>query len=183
MFPHIHIEQTPNPEAMKFSVSENLVYSGNTYFFETIESATKSPLAVELFKLNFVNSVFLGNNFITIGKKQNFQWDDIILILEKIIADYLNSGKTVIEDATVQEPENEADPLISKIKMLLNDYVRPAVERDGGAISFKTFENGKVTLILRGACSGCPSSIVTLKAGIEGLMTRMIPEVKEVVAE
>lgn len=183
MFPQIHIEQTPNPEAMKFTVSEMLVNSGKTYFFENPEDASKSPLSLEIYKLNFVNTIFLGNNFITIGKKQNFKWDDILLILEKTIADYLSSGYPVIEDDLKIDSQENEDPLVRKIKMILEDYVRPAVERDGGAISFKSFENGLVTLQLKGACSGCPSSIFTLKAGIEGLMTRMIPEVKEVVAE
>lgn len=122
------------------------------------------------------------NNFITITKADDYDWVDVIPELRNFIKAYIESGKTIIEKKTELTPEEENE-VITKIKKLLDDHVKPAVEMDGGAIDFKKFEQGVVTVTMKGSCSGCPSSTLTLKAGIENLLKRMVPEVEAVEAE
>lgn len=186
----IYTEMTPNPETMKF-VANKLLYPGKSIDFPDVESAKPSPLAVELFGFPFIRAVFIASNFVTLTKTPETDWSDVIPTIRQFLKEYLEEGKQVInEDEVVtikQESsnvvsENDSD-VVKRIKELLDNYVRPAVEMDGGAIQFKSYEDGKVNLMLQGSCSGCPSSMITLKAGIEGMMKRMIPEVKEVVAE
>jgi len=179
---------TPNPETMKF-VANKLLYPGKSIDFPDESSAGPSPLAKELFAFPFIRSVFIASNFVTLSKTSGTNWDDVIPTIREFLKEYLEEGKAVInEDQIVAKKDNntvssdDADVVV-RIKELLENYVKPAVEMDGGAISFKGFENGTVSLMLQGSCSGCPSSMITLKSGIEGMMKRMIPEVKEVVAE
>jgi NFU1 iron-sulfur cluster scaffold homolog, mitochondrial len=184
----IYTEMTPNPETLKF-VANKLLYPGKSIDFANEDDAAPSPLAKELFGFPFVKGVFIASNFVTITKTIDTAWDDVMGNLRQFLKEYLEEGKTVInEDEIVAKPSgntiNESDEdVVKRIKELLENYVKPAVEMDGGAIQFRNFENGKVTLMMQGSCSGCPSSMVTLKAGIEGMMKRMIPEVTEVVAE
>src|SRR5215210_5660933 len=186
----IYTEMTPNPETMKF-VANKLLYPGKSADFPDVESAKPSPLATELFGFPFIKSVFIASNFVTLTKTPETDWDDVIPSIRQFLKEYLEENKPVInEDEIVAlKPESsnviEADDsdVVKRIKELLDNYVRPAVEMDGGAIQFKSYENGRVNLMLQGSCSGCPSSMITLKAGIEGMMKRMIPEVREVVAE
>jgi NFU1 iron-sulfur cluster scaffold homolog, mitochondrial len=184
----IYTEMTPNPETMKF-VANKLLYPGKSIDFEMEADATPSPLAKELFGFPFVKGVFIASNFVTLTKTIDSSWEDIIPNLRQFLKEYLEEGKQVInEDEIVAKPSGNAiseddEDVVKRIKQLLEDYVKPAVEMDGGAIQFKSFEDGKVKLMLQGSCSGCPSSMVTLKSGIEGMMKRMIPEVQEVVAE
>ena len=183
----IYTEMTPNPETMKF-VANKLLYPGKSIDFPDEPSAAPSPLAKELFAFPFIRSVFIASNFVTLTKTPDTQWDDVIPTVREFLKQYLEAGKTVInEDQVVVKKETtiHADDtdVVGRIKELLENYVKPAVEMDGGAISFKGYDNGTVKLMLQGSCSGCPSSMITLKAGIEGMMKRMIPEVKEVVAE
>jgi Fe-S cluster biogenesis protein NfuA len=146
-------------------------------------------LAKELFGFPFVKGVFIASNFVTLTKTPDTDWNDVIPSLREFLKEYLEEGKVVInEHEIVAKQDNnivlsEDTDIVARIKELLENYVKPAVEMDGGAISFKSFNDGVVSLVLQGSCSGCPSSMITLKSGIEGMMKRMIPEVKEVVAE
>jgi NFU1 iron-sulfur cluster scaffold homolog, mitochondrial len=186
----IYTEMTPNPETMKF-VANKLLYPGKSADFPDETSAGPSPLATELFGFPFIRSVFIASNFITLTKTPETVWQDVIGSVREFLKQYLESGKPVINEEemksvtpsgsnTVEEDDSD---IVKRIKELLDNYVRPAVEMDGGAIQFKGYDDGVVKLTMQGSCSGCPSSTVTLKAGIEGMMKRMIPEVKEVVAE
>lgn len=186
----IYTEMTPNPETMKF-VANKLLYPGKSIDFQDIEAAKPSPLALELFSFPFVKSVFIASNFVTLTKTAEADWEDIKPSMRQFLKDYLEDGKQVVNDdevpVSVSTEGNivlsEDGDVVKRIKELLENYVKPAVEMDGGAIQFKKFEEGVVTLMLQGSCSGCPSSMITLKSGIEGMMKRMIPEVTEVVAE
>ena len=184
----IYTEMTPNPETMKF-VANKLLYPGKSIDFPDEAGAAPSPMAKELFAFPFIRSVFIASNFVTLTKTPETNWDEVIPSIREFLKQYLEEGKAVInEDQIVHKGENNtvsADDtdVVVRIKELLENYVKPAVEMDGGAISFRGFESGTVSLMLQGSCSGCPSSMITLKSGIEAMMTRMIPEVKEVVAE
>lgn len=186
----IYTEMTPNPETMKF-VANKLLYPGKSIDFPDVESAGPSPLATELFGFPFIRAVFIASNFVTLTKTPETSWDDVIPSIRQFLKDYLEENKAVINEEELaqvkQESTNEVsaddDDVVKRVKELLENYVKPAVEMDGGAIQFKSYNDGIVNLMLQGSCSGCPSSMITLKAGIEGMMKRMIPEVKEVVAE
>ncbi|GGB10996.1 NifU family protein [Puia dinghuensis] len=185
----IYTEMTPNPETMKF-VANKLLYPGKIIDFPDVESAKPSPLAIELFGFPFIKSVFIASNFVTLTKTADTDWDDVIPAIRQFLKEYLEEGKSVIneEEVVVTRSEGNAidaddDDVVKRIKELLENYVKPAVEMDGGAIQFRSYNEGVVNLMLQGSCSGCPSSMITLKAGIESMMKRMIPEVKEVVAE
>jgi Fe-S cluster biogenesis protein NfuA len=186
----IYTEMTPNPETMKF-VANKLLYPGKSIDFPDVSSAKPSPLAIELFGFPFIRSVFIASNFVTLTKTLETDWQDVIPTVRQFLKEYLEEGKPVINEDDVlamkQEASNDVaaddDDVVKRIKELLDNYVKPAVEMDGGAIQFKSYDQGVVNLMLQGSCSGCPSSMITLKAGIEGMMKRMIPEVKEVVAE
>jgi NFU1 iron-sulfur cluster scaffold homolog, mitochondrial len=186
----IYTEMTPNPETMKF-VANKLLYPGKSIDFPDIETAKPSPLALELFGFPFIKSVFVASNFVTLTKTTETDWNDVIPAIRQFLKEYLEENKPVINEDEVafmkQESSNtveaDDDDVVVRVKELLENYVKPAVEMDGGAIQFKSYKDGVVNLMLQGSCSGCPSSMITLKAGIEGMMKRMIPEVKEVVAE
>ena len=185
----IYTEMTPNPETMKF-VANKLLYPGKSIDFPDAESARPSPLATELFGFPFIKAVFIASNFVTLTKTTETEWNDVIPSVRQFLKEYLEEGKPVIneEEITVAKADGNAihaddDDVVKRIKELLDNYVRPAVEMDGGAIQFKSYDDGVVNLMMQGSCSGCPSSMITLKAGIEGMMKRMIPEVREVVAE
>lgn len=184
----IYTEMTPNPETMKF-VANKLLYPGKSIDFPDEASAAPSPLAKELFAFPFIKAVFIASNFVTLTKTLETQWDEVIPSIREFLKQYLEEGKAVVNDDQVKPKadtnivsEDDTD-VVKRIKELLENYVKPAVEMDGGAISFKGYDNGVVKLMMQGSCSGCPSSMITLKAGIEGMMKRMIPEVQEVVAE
>ncbi|MFT4031371.1 MAG: NifU family protein [Siphonobacter sp.] len=189
----IYTESTPNPNSMKFVVNFELVPEGVSFDYadpsEAIAPEKNSPLAVELFGNDWVKRIFISYNFVTITKDEAIDWDEILYDTKQIIKRYMDSGKSVLTKAAAQSQatitdEQDSDTVI-KIKGVLDQYVKPAVEMDGGAITFSSFqeETGIVKLLLQGSCSGCPSSTMTLKAGIENLLTRMVPEVKLVEAE
>jgi Fe-S cluster biogenesis protein NfuA len=185
----IYTEMTPNPETMKFVVNK-LLYPGKSADFPDEGSAAPSPLAAELFTFPFVRGVFIASNFVTLTKTPETDWYDVMPAIKTFLKEYIEEGRPILNEeelATQQEllsePTGDDSDVVKRIKELLEHYVRPAVEMDGGAIRFKQYDRGILTLALQGACSGCPSSMITLKAGIEGMMKRMIPEVKEVVAE
>jgi Fe-S cluster biogenesis protein NfuA len=181
---HIYLESNPNPNSLKFVINEMLVPEGLSFDFPDAESTEISPLAKELFQYEFVDRVFFASNFVTVTKKGDVEWLEIQTTLKNHIRQYLDSGKFVIE---IHEPEQvaaeEETETVKKIKTILEEYIRPAVEQDGGAITYHSFQDGIVKVKLQGSCSGCPSSMITLKAGIENLFTRMMPgEVKSVEA-
>lgn len=185
----IYTEMTPNPETMKFVVNK-LLYPGKSADFPDESSAEPSPLATELFSFPFIKGVFIASNFVTLTKTSDTDWMDVVPSIKEFLKEYLEEGRDIINEEALDawkaehviSSADESD-VVKRIKELLENYVKPAVEMDGGAIQFKEYEHGKLTLMLQGACSGCPSSMITLKSGIEGMMKRMIPEVKEVVAQ
>lgn len=187
----IYTEMTPNPETMKF-VANKLLYPGKSVDFPDEESASASPLAIQLFAFPFIKSVFIASNFVTLTKTDETEdWQDVIPSVKQFLKEYLEEGNVIIneEELAMRKTESSNEihvddgDVVKRIKELLENYVKPAVEMDGGAIQYISYENGRVNLKMHGSCSGCPSSMITLKAGIEGMMKRMIPEVREVVAE
>lgn len=188
---HIYTESTPNPHSMKFVFNFELLPEGLSFdYSQPADGLTKeknSPLAVSLFGFEFVKRVFITSNFITLSKSETTLWEDEVFGIKQFLKKYFEEKKPVfsIPEEAFPGTENSDNPIIGQIKEILDQYVRPAVESDGGAIQFHSYnpEIGQVKVVLQGSCSGCPSSTLTLKSGIEALMTRMIPEVKEVVAE
>lgn len=190
----LYTEQTPNPEALKY-VTNRLLYRGIADFREKDLAAEWSPMANSLMELPYVKSVYFNNNYVTVMKEMNYDWTEIMLKLKEYIKDYIeNDGEVVKEgfaaywDAQTAQSNavqfsGEDGEIARKVKELIDMYVKPAVEMDGGNIEFKAFEKGRVFVTMQGSCSGCPSSSVTLKAGIEGMLKRMVPEVTEVVQE
>ncbi|MDZ4845454.1 MAG: NifU family protein [Chitinophagales bacterium] len=186
----IYTEFTPNPESLKF-VTNRMLLPQLSIDCKNVQESEEVPLAKEVFTFPYVNGVFIANNFITVSKKPGYAWDEIIPEVKDFLKEFIKEGKTVVtqnykpaqSENPVAAPTGKEGELETRIRELLDVYVKPAVENDGGAIQFKSFHEGIVTLILQGSCSGCPSSTVTLKSGIEGLLKRMVPEVKEVVAE
>ncbi len=192
----VYAEMTPNPSTMKFVANKHLLGTGDSAEFQSMGSAKGySPLAEELFLLPFVKGVFIASNFVTITKTDNLSWDFITMELREFIRNWVFEGKEILimmppKDTPVSE---EKDAVPTKVYAaseyddaicdLLDEYVRPAVANDGGAIDFRGYEDGVVTVVLKGSCSGCPSSTATLKGGIEQLLMQHLPEVKEVVAE
>ena len=195
MFYSIYAESTPNPEVMKF-VSNRMLADKSLEFLNPSE-AKKIPMIQKIFSLPFVESIFLSSNFISIKKTSNLEWGEIILELRNFITKVLNEDdiQNYTENIEIEKKTSNKEELISEKKNvtyteieqdiigLLNEYIRPAVEGDGGAIEFDSFSDGIVKVILKGACSGCPSSTATLKHGIESLLKQKLGEdIKEVVA-
>ncbi|MSP33978.1 MAG: NifU family protein [Rickettsiales bacterium] len=179
----IQTEETPNPASLKFIPDGIMVMENDTANFKSKEQAVKSPLAEELFKIDGVSSIFFGSDFITVTKSDEVEWKKIKTEILATIMDFFVAGKTVMRDAsattasTVDENDSE---IVKQIKELIEIKVRPAVAMDGGDIIFRGFENGVVMLELKGSCSGCPSSTITLKNGIENMLKHYIPEVVSV---
>lgn len=190
----LYTEQTPNPETLKF-VTNKMLYRGTADFRILEDAVNWSPLAVALFDFPYVKSVYINNNFVTITKEMNYNWEDIMLPLKDFVKKYVQEGHTIINEgyeeakealqAQQQELTFSGDEgiIAQKIKGLIDEHIKPAVAMDGGNIEFKSYDKGVVTVIMQGACSGCPSSTVTLKSGIEGLLKRMVPEVTDVISE
>ena len=189
----LYTEQTPNPESLKF-VTNRMLYRGTADFREAHLAKDWSPLATELFAKPYVKGVYICNNFVTISKEFNYEWAEIMLQIKEFLKNFIEDDGVILNDGFAEAmskieadaaPKYEGDnaELVERIKSLIDTYVKPAVEMDGGNIEFKSFDKGTVNVILQGSCSGCPSSTVTLKSGIEGMLTRMIPEVKAVEAE
>lgn len=189
----LYTEQTPNPETLKF-VTNRMLHKGLADF-NTRELAEEwSPLATALFNFPFVKGVYISNNFVTLTKELTFSWQDIMVEAKEFIKEYVQNDGVIIKDGFADamaelatensdvEYSAEDKELAKKIIELIDTYVKPAVEMDGGNIAFKSFHQGVVTVEMQGSCNGCPSSTVTLKSGIEAMLQRMVPEVKEVVA-
>ena len=187
----IYTESNPNPNSMKFVANFLVVPEGESYDFPDLKSAEFAPLAAELFQsFDFVDRVFYMNNFITVTKNPDIDWIEVSSKISEFIKTYLESEQPVLVEGEVAttsgEPEVSAQAdsdIIAQIKDVLEEYIKPAVEMDGGAITFESYNEGVVKVLLQGSCSGCPSSTITLKAGIESLLKRAIPEVQSVEAE
>ncbi len=186
----IYMEANPNPNSLKFATNQMVVPEGDSFDYPSKADTTNAPLASILFDLPYVDRVFYMSNFITVTKKPEVEWVEIQHEIKDTIKTFLESGKRVIEFEAkdfVEAPNTgENAEIEEQIKNILEEYIKPAVEQDGGAISFHSYEKEpqRVRLLLQGACSGCPSSTITLKAGIENLLKRMMPnDVKEVEAE
>lgn len=188
---NLYLESNPNPNSLKFVANYMLVPEGQHFDYPDAAAAAEAPLALELFSnFDFVERVFFMNNFVTVTKKEEVDWAEVQAELRQFITQFLeeNHGMVVSRaqaEAHAMEGEDDSE-LIQKIKTILDEYVKPAVEQDGGAISFHSYheDDKKVKLLLQGSCSGCPSSTITLKSGIENLLKRMLPnEVEQVEAE
>ena len=193
----IYAESTPNPRVMKF-VANRAIVLGDSVEYRNIDEAEKSPLAIKLFHFPFVKEVFIARNFVSLTKYDIMEWDDITMEIRQFIREYLADGGVVVEETDDAPPTGvpeekafflqevkleELGEVETRIVEILDEYVKPAVESDGGNIRFISYEDGKVSVLLQGACSGCPSSTVTLKQGIENILKKMLPSlVKEVVA-
>lgn len=195
-----YAESTPNPQVMKFVANKVLINYGVTIEYKSETECKDAPLAKVLFSFPFVTGVFFASNFVSITINNAIEWSDVVLEVREYLTNYLQAGQPVFDKPPIQTqhessnsteekkefvkitatPENEME---EKIINLLEEYVRPAVEGDGGAIHFKSYKDGIVTVKLSGACSGCPSSTQTLKGGIQNLFNRFLPEIKDVVAE
>ncbi|MCH2084986.1 MAG: NifU family protein [Saprospiraceae bacterium] len=190
----LYTEQTPNPESLKF-VTNRMLYRGTADFREEELAKEWSAIATALFELPYVKGVYICNNFVTVTKEMNYEWEDIMLKLKEFIKSYIQEGGEIVKEGfeevmskiEAERIENaysgDEKEIVQKIKELIETYVKPAVEMDGGNIEFESYDQGIVSVVLQGSCSGCPSSTVTLKSGIEGMLKRMVPEVKEVVAK
>ena len=189
----LYSEITPNPSTMKFVANKYILPSGESANF-TSQAQTKgySPLAEELFKFPFVDGVFLAANFVTVTKTDNVSWDFITMQLRDFIREWISNCKEILlksqdpvmeeDESSFEVPELQESEYDEKISALLDQYVRPAVENDGGAIDYVGYDEGKVIVKMKGSCAGCPSSTATLKGGIETLLKQHLPNVQEVVA-
>lgn len=191
---NVYAEMTPNPSTMKFVANKYLMLTGESVEFTSgADAKGYSPMAEELFKFPFVRNVFIASNFVTITKSDNIPWDFITMDLREFVKNWIAESKDILIQMPAPKPVPSTEDQPKKeyavseyddaIRGLLDEYVRPAVESDGGAIEFRGFENGTVTVLLKGSCAGCPSSTATLKGGIENLLKQHLPEVQEVVAE
>jgi Fe-S cluster biogenesis protein NfuA len=182
----IYTESNPNPNSMKFVANFMLVEESKSYDFPDRQSAIDAPLAFNLFEnFSFVDRVFYMNNFVTVTKNDQVEWDDARLLISNYIKYHLEQSEPLLESnrKVEEKPKTDQDgEIVTKIKDVLDEYIKPAVEMDGGAITFDSFNDGVVKVLLQGSCSGCPSSTITLKAGIESLLKRAIPEVQSVEA-
>jgi Fe-S cluster biogenesis protein NfuA len=179
----VYAESTPNPSVMKFVANKAL--TSNTFEFKNIEEAKHSPLASELFNFTFIKEIFISANYISISKVEEVEWQLITNELREFIKNYIENGKPVFLDTILQqesstnstsEKKTTYTDIEEEIISILNEYVKPAVESDGGNIAFDSFneETKTVRVLLQGACSGCPSSTITLKSGIETMLIEML---------
>jgi Fe-S cluster biogenesis protein NfuA len=176
----VQTEVTPNPNSLKFLPGKKVSNSGP--YEITNKEETQNALVRNLLSINGVEGIFLGEDFISINKKEIIKWDEIKHIVISFINDFYSEGKEFVIDESLEEQNSNLDDLEQKIVKILDEKIRPAVARDGGDIKFKEFKDGVVKVQLQGSCSGCPSSTMTLKQGVQNLLCHYLPEVKEVVA-
>ena len=184
---NLYLESNPNPDTLKFVANCMLVPAGESYEFPTSASAVHAPLAKALFDFKYVSRVFYMSNFVTITKTEDVAWEAIQDELKTFIKAYLESDRPLLSKrahkADKQLAAQEDTAVVQRIKRTLDEYIKPVVEQDGGAITFYSFNEGTLKVLLQGSCKGCPSATVTLKAGIENLLKRIVPEVETVEAE
>tara|TARA_Y100000996_G_scaffold220751_1_gene173755 strand:- start:585 stop:1124 length:540 start_codon:yes stop_codon:yes gene_type:complete len=176
----IQTEITPNPNSLKFLPGKKVSNSGS--YEITKKDTIQNELVRNLLSINGVEGVFLGENFISINKNDQVTWDDIKHIVISLINDFYSDGKDFVIDKNLDELSTDLSEIEKKIIKILDQKIRPAVAKDGGDIKFKEFKNGVVKVQLQGSCSGCPSSTMTLKQGVQNLLKHYLPEVKEVEA-
>jgi len=176
----VQTEITPNPNSLKFLPGKAVSNEGS--FEITKKDETNNELIRNLLSVNGVEGIFLGKDFISINKYDDFSWDEIKHIAISLINDFYLSGKECVIESNLKENNNELKDIEKKIVKILDEKIRPAVAKDGGDIKFKEFKNGIVKVQLQGSCSGCPSSTMTLKQGVQNLLCHYLPEVKKVEA-
>ncbi len=176
----VQIENTPNPNSLKFLPGKKV--SNNGSFEITKKDKTNNELVKNLLSINGVEGIFLGNDFISINKLEDTPWDEIKHIVISLINDFYSNGKEFVIEENLSEKIEDLEEIEKKIVKILDQKIRPAVAKDGGDIKFKEFKDGVVKVQLQGSCSGCPSSLMTLKQGVQNLLCHYIPEVKEVKA-
>ena len=176
----VQTEVTPNPNSLKFLPGKNVSNSGP--YEITNKDQINNELVKNILSVNGVEGVFLGKDFISVNKSDQIKWDDIKHIVTSFINDFYSDGKEFVIDENIKEEEPNLDEIEQKIVKILDQKIRPAVARDGGDIKFKEYKDGVVKVQLQGSCSGCPSSTMTLKQGVQNLLCHYLPEVKEVIA-
>ena len=176
----IQTETTPNPNSLKFIPGK--IVSNNGSFEITKKDNIKNELIRNIMSINGVEGIYLSRDFISVNKYNEISWDEIKHIVISLINDFYSDGKDFVIDKDINESEKKLDDIEKKIVQILDQKIRPAVAKDGGDIKFKEFKNGVVKVQLQGSCSGCPSSTMTLKQGVQNLLCHYLPEVKEVVA-
>ena len=176
----VQTEATPNPNSLKFLPGKNVSNSGP--YEITNKDQFNNELVKNILSVNGVEGVFLGKDFISVNKSDQIKWDDIKHIVTSFINDFYSDGKEFVIDENIKEEDSDLDEIEQKIVKILDQKIRPAVARDGGDIKFKEYKDGVVKVQLQGSCSGCPSSTMTLKQGVQNLLCHYIPEVKEVIA-
>ena len=176
----IQTEVTPNPNTLKFIPAKKVSNSGP--YEITNKDNIKNELVRNILSISGVEGVFLGEDFISVNKNDLMKWDDVKHIIISLINDFYSDGNEFVIDENLEEQNSNLDEIEKKIVKILDQKIRPAVARDGGDIKFIEFKNGIVKVQLQGSCSGCPSSTMTLKQGVQNLLCHYLPEVKEVVA-
>jgi len=176
----VQIENTPNPNSLKFLPGKTVSNHGS--YEITKKDETSNELVRNLLAINGVEGIFLGGDFITINKSENTSWDEIKHIVISLINDFYSSGREYVIANDLNENKQNFKEVEKKIIQILDQKIRPAVAKDGGDIKFKEFKDGVVKVQLQGSCSGCPSSTMTLKQGVQNLLCHYIPEVKQVEA-
>ena len=176
----VQTEATPNPNSLKFLPGKKVSNSGP--YEITKKEEVNNDLVRNILSINGVEGIFLGEDFISVNKKDPIKWEDIKHIVISLINDFYLDGKEFVIDENIKEEDKNLDEIEKKTVKILDEKIRPAVARDGGDIKFKEFKDGIVKVQLQGSCSGCPSSTMTLKQGVQNLLCHYLPEVKEVVA-
>jgi len=176
----VQTEVTPNPNSLKFLPGKKVSNSGP--YEITNKEDMQNELVRNILSINGVEGIFLGQDFISVNKNEKIQWDEIKHIVISLINDFYADGKEFVIDENIKEEDLDLSEIETKIVKILEEKIRPAVARDGGDIKFKEFKDGIVKVQLQGSCSGCPSSTMTLKQGVQNLLCHYLPEVKEVVA-
>ena len=176
----VQTEVTPNPNSLKFLPGKKVSNSGP--YEITNKEDIQNELVRNILSVNGVEGIFLGQDFISVNKNDNINWDEIKHIVISLINDFYADGKEFVIDENIKEQNSDLSEIESKIVKILEEKIRPAVARDGGDIKFKEFKDGVVKVQLQGSCSGCPSSTMTLKQGVQNLLCHYLPEVKEVIA-
>mgnify|MGYP001368300774 CR=1 FL=1 len=176
----VQTEVTPNPNSLKFLPGKKVSNSGP--YEITNKDQISNVLVKNILSVNGVEGIFLGENFISVNKTDQIKWDEIKHIVISFINDFYSDGKEFVIDENIKQDETNLSEIEQKIVKILEQKIRPAVARDGGDIKFKEFKDGVVKVQLQGSCSGCPSSTMTLKQGVQNLLCHYLPEVKEVVA-
>ena len=176
----VQTEVTPNPNSLKFIPGKNVSNSGP--YEITNKDQINNELVRNIFSINGVEGIFLGKDFISVNKSDQIKWDEIKHIVTSFINDFYSEGKEFVIDENLKEKDTDLDEIEQKIVKILDEKIRPAVARDGGDIKFKEFKDGIVKVQLQGSCSGCPSSTMTLKQGVQNLLCHYLPEVKQVIA-